>query len=138
MQRLFLSRNIEGTTGVGRGFCVDTNYATGKIHGPGPRGGDLSTRNTIYLGIAGFGNALLLTGNQKYVQLWRNMLAVMRSHARTIDGQVMYPHSYGEYSGVRGKAVPAPGQPGWFDYRCGLASRLEGTVLAARLEHSVV
>ena len=49
----------------GWGFCVDTNYSTGKVDGPGPRGGDLSTRNTIYLGIAGFGNALLLTGDQK-------------------------------------------------------------------------
>ena len=44
------------------------------------------------------------------------MLAVMRSNAVEIEGQVMYPHSYGEYSGVQGQAVPAPGQPQWFDY----------------------
>ena len=33
----------------GWGFAVDTNYMTGKTDGPGPRGGDLSTRNTVYL-----------------------------------------------------------------------------------------
>ena len=108
---------------------------TGKTDGPGPRGGDLSTRNTVYLGIAGrcserapcgagspactsevaaagrecawtspwsphataagFGNALLLTGDRKYIDAWRNMLAHIRSQAVEVDGTLLYPSNFG-------------------------------------------
>jgi hypothetical protein len=91
----------------GWGFAVDTNYSTGKLDGPGPRGGDMSTRNTIYLGIAGVGNALLLTGDLKYVDAWRTMLDEVRSNAKEIDGVQMYPHAFGEFEGILGQVSAA-------------------------------
>ena len=91
---------------------------TGKTDGPGPRGGDLNTRNTVYLGIAGFGNALLLSkGDQKYVDTWRDMLAHIRSQSKEIDGVTMYPQNFGAYSGLSGETVPVPPeQAQWYDY----------------------
>ena len=61
-----------------------------------PQTGGLSDRNAIYRGIAGFGNALLATGEQQYVDVWRNMIDTINANERTIDGQVMYPHMYGD------------------------------------------
>ena len=50
-------------------------------------------------GLYGFGNALLLTGDQKYVDCWRGVLDQFNANAREIDGKLMYPHSYGDYFG---------------------------------------
>jgi hypothetical protein len=51
----------------------------------------------------GFGNALLLTGDQRYVDLWRGVIDAVNQHSRVIDGQVMYPRMHGD--------------EGWYDYR---------------------
>jgi len=67
-----------------------------------PQTGGLSSRNTHYLGIAGFGNALLFSGDQRYVDVWRQMIDKINSHAKTIDGQQQYPHMFGD--------------EGWYDY----------------------
>lgn len=61
-----------------------------------PQTGELANRNSIYRGIAGFGNALLLTGNQSYVDVWRNMLDAVNSNTKTVDGKTLYPHMYGD------------------------------------------
>ena len=45
---------------------------------------------------AGFGNALLATGDQSYVDVWRKMIETVNSNQKTIDGQVMYPSMYGD------------------------------------------
>ena len=68
-----------------------------------PQTGAVAHRNSIYRGIAGFGNALLATGDQRYVDVWRNMLDTIAANQKTIDGQVMYPHMYGD--------------DGWYDYK---------------------
>lgn len=69
----------------------------------------------MYLGIAGFGNALLLTGDRKYVDAWRRQLDVIRSNAKVIDGVTMYPQNFGEYSGQAGSIVPVPrDQAQWY------------------------
>ncbi|MFH1085052.1 MAG: hypothetical protein V1772_04750, partial [Chloroflexota bacterium] len=44
----------------------------------------------------GFGNALLLTGDMRYVDVWRTVITRVRENARTIDGRLMYPYSYGD------------------------------------------
>jgi hypothetical protein len=63
----------------------------------------------VYLGIAGFGNALLLSGgDRKYIDAWRRQLDVIRSNAKEIDGVTMYPQNFGEYSGQAGSIVPVP------------------------------
>lgn len=43
----------------------------------------------------GFANAMLLTGDLRYVEVWRRMLDRVNENARVIDGQTMYPHMYG-------------------------------------------
>ena len=61
-----------------------------------PQTGELANRNSIYRGIAGFGNALLLTGDQSYVDVWRKMLDAVNSNKKTVDGTTLYPHMFGD------------------------------------------
>ncbi|MEE2872237.1 MAG: hypothetical protein VX893_04905, partial [Candidatus Latescibacterota bacterium] len=61
-----------------------------------PQNGTLSSRNTVGLGISGFGNALLLSGDQKYVDVWRQMVDKINENGKEIDGQMMYPKMYGD------------------------------------------
>ncbi|HVX10948.1 MAG TPA: hypothetical protein VHC22_07205 [Pirellulales bacterium] len=53
-------------------------------------------RNTTRLAITGFGNALLLTGDQRYVDVWRQQIEAVNSHAREIDGRTLYPRMHGD------------------------------------------
>jgi hypothetical protein len=45
----------------------------------------------------------LLTGDQRYVDLWRGVIDAVNQHSQAIDGQVMYPRMHGD--------------EGWYDYR---------------------
>jgi hypothetical protein len=45
--------------------------------------------------IIGLNNALLLTGDQKYVDAWRNMTNAINANSRTVDGKTQYPTMYG-------------------------------------------
>ncbi len=53
-------------------------------------------RNTHYLGLAGFGNALLLTGDDRWIDPWRKMIDLINAQGKKIDGQMMYPRMYGD------------------------------------------
>ncbi|HET6883276.1 MAG TPA: hypothetical protein VFI31_24110 [Pirellulales bacterium] len=53
-------------------------------------------RNTTHLAVTGFGNALLLTGDQRYVDVWRRQIEAVNSHAREIDGRMQYPRMHGD------------------------------------------
>ncbi len=70
-------------------------------------------RNRIERPIIGFNNALLLTGDQKYVDAWRDMTNVVNANARTVDGKTQYPSMYG----VDLTANPRGGKPGWYGWR---------------------
>ncbi len=61
-----------------------------------PQTGELSDRNALYRGIAGFGNALLMTGDRSYVDIWRKMLDAVNANAKTVDGKTLYPQMYGD------------------------------------------
>ena len=63
----------------------------------------MASRNTHHLGLSGFGNALLLSGQQEYVDVWRQMIDTINSHGKEIDGQMMYPYMHGD--------------EGWLKYR---------------------
>jgi hypothetical protein len=67
-----------------------------------PQTGKLIHRNTHHLGLAGFGNAYLLTGDDRYLDPWRKMIDRVNGHAKKIDGVTMYPHMHGD--------------AGWYDY----------------------
>jgi len=94
---------LDGTIG---GECDGKWY--GGCYGWGfttvvPQTGKLAHRNALFRGIAGFGNALLLTGDQSYVDVWRQMIDTINANQKIIDGEVMYPHMYGD--------------EGWYSYR---------------------
>jgi hypothetical protein len=52
-------------------------------------------RNRIPRALIGFNNALLATGDQKYVDAWRAMRDAVNAHARTVDGHQEYPTMFG-------------------------------------------
>ncbi len=52
-------------------------------------------RNRIPRALVGFNNALLVTGDQKYVDAWRTMMDTVNSHARDDGGRKQYPTMFG-------------------------------------------
>ena len=68
-----------------------------------PQTGKLAHRNTSFLGLNGFLNAYLLTGDDKYLDGWRKQIDLINSEKKTIDEQVHYPHMFGA--------------KGWYDYK---------------------
>jgi hypothetical protein len=52
-------------------------------------------RNRIPRALVGFSNALLVTGNQKYVDAWRAMIETVNAHARDGAGGKEYPTMFG-------------------------------------------
>ena len=51
----------------------------------------------------GFSHALLLTGDQAYVDVWRGVIDRVNENSKLIDGRTMYPRMCGD--------------DGWYDYR---------------------
>jgi hypothetical protein len=45
--------------------------------------------------LVGFSNALLMTGQQKYVDAWRQQIESINANARTVNGQIQYPTMFG-------------------------------------------
>lgn len=71
-----------------------------------------------------FANALLLTGNRDYVDLFRRMIDAVNANARQENGQTLYPHMYGRLDRLetlqRGGTLddlPAEGPTGWYEFR---------------------
>lgn len=52
-------------------------------------------RNRTLRAIIGFNNALFLTGDQKYVDAWRDMMNAVNANARTVNGKTQYPTMFG-------------------------------------------
>jgi len=61
-----------------------------------PVTGRREDRNRIPRALVGFNNALLVTGDQKYVDAWRNMIGAVNAHARESDGRTQYPTMRGD------------------------------------------
>lgn len=61
-----------------------------------PQDGSTAHRNTHYLGLNGFMNAYLLTGDDKYLDPWRKQIGVINSKMKMIDGKPQYPRMYGD------------------------------------------
>ncbi|MBI83182.1 MAG: hypothetical protein CMJ81_08305 [Planctomycetaceae bacterium] len=73
----------------------------GSVYGWGftvvvPQSGALANRNTHYIGLGGFANALMLTGDQKYVDVWRRQIDAINAHGKVIDGRLQYPSMHGD------------------------------------------
>ncbi|HCI86527.1 MAG TPA: hypothetical protein DHV68_06740 [Dehalococcoidia bacterium] len=87
---------LDGTIG---GECDGKWY--GGCYGWGftvvvPQTGELSDRNAVYRGIAGFGNALLMTGDRSYTDVWSKMLAAVNGNSKSENGRTLYPHMHGD------------------------------------------
>jgi hypothetical protein len=67
-----------------------------------PQTGKIVHRNSHFLGLAGFGNAYLLTGDDRFLDPWRRMIDQINAQAKTVDGVTVYPHMYGD--------------KGWYDF----------------------
>ena len=67
-----------------------------------PQSGRLVHRNTHHLGLNGFGNAYLLTGDDRYLDVWRRQIDTINAQAKIVDGRTLYPHMYGDQ--------------GWYDF----------------------
>ena len=69
-----------------------------------PQTGELAHRPAVYSRAHyGFANALLLTGDRRYLDVWRGVLDRVNANARKVDGRTMYPRMHGD--------------DGWYDYR---------------------
>jgi hypothetical protein len=74
------------------GGCYGWSHST-----PAPPDDHVVDRNCTARGVVpGMGNALLMTGEQRYVDLWRNVIEIVNSNAKQIDGQTMYPRMHGD------------------------------------------
>jgi hypothetical protein len=61
-----------------------------------PVTGRREDRNRIPRALVGFSNALLVTGDRKYIGAWRDMIAAVNRHARVVDGRTEYPTMRGD------------------------------------------
>lgn len=67
-----------------------------------PASGRMAHRNTHHLALDGFGNAYLLTGDAKYLDVWRRQIDKVNANAKEIDGTLQYPRMFGDH--------------GWYDF----------------------
>ncbi len=75
----------------GWGFSVTDPVTGKKVH-----------RNQHASGLVGFGNAYLLTGDDRYLDVWRRQIDAVNSQKKVIDGTLQYPRMYGDQ--------------GWYDF----------------------
>lgn len=61
-----------------------------------PVTGQLVRRNTTHLALIGFSNAYLLTGDDRFLDVWRKQIATINARAKTVDNRKLYPRMYGE------------------------------------------
>ncbi|MBI3973295.1 MAG: hypothetical protein HY332_18640 [Chloroflexi bacterium] len=117
---------------VGLDGTIDSGYGWyGGVYGWGfsilqiPWRGQVAHRNSIFQrAVYGFGNALLLTGERRYVDLWRRMLDLVNANSKVEDGRTLYPHLYGRLDRLerlrQGGAIddlPPQGPEGWYEFR---------------------
>ncbi|HWA25144.1 MAG TPA: hypothetical protein VG734_05665 [Lacunisphaera sp.] len=85
---------LDGRIGGPEGKWWENAYGWG-FSPVNPVTGKRENRNRIPRALVGFSNALLVTGDQKYVDAWRDMITAVNSHAREgADGRE-YPSMHG-------------------------------------------
>jgi len=118
-----------------------------------PVTGQRADRNRIPRATVGFANALLVTGDQKYVDAWRAMIDAVNSHVRTVDGRSEYPTMHGDrgwygwrtapwnvgalevwYWSMKPEDRPRIGRNTWVDYLDGRNPGFPETVLKHDLD----
>jgi hypothetical protein len=87
--------DVDGKIGGAAGRWWGNAYGWG-FSPVNPVTGKREDRNRIPRALVGFSNALLVTGNRKYVDAWRDMIAAVNRHARVVDGATEYPTMRGD------------------------------------------
>jgi hypothetical protein len=85
---------LDGRIGGAEGAWWKNAYGWG-FSPVNPVTGKREDRNRIPRALVGFHNALLVTGDQKYVDAWRRMIDAVNAHARDAGGRKQYPTMYG-------------------------------------------
>ena len=85
---------LDGRIGGAEGAWWKNAYGWG-FSPVNPVTGKREDRNRIPRALVGFNNALLVTGDQKYVDAWRRMIDAVNTHARDAGGRKQYPTMYG-------------------------------------------
>jgi hypothetical protein len=67
-----------------------------------PQSGRPVHRNTHHFGLNGFANAYLLTGDDRYIDVWRRQIDIINAQAKSVGSRTLYPHMYGNN--------------GWYDF----------------------
>jgi hypothetical protein len=86
--------DLDGRIGGPEGAWWKNAYGWG-FSPVNPVNGRREDRNRIPRALVGFSNALLVTGDQKYVDAWRAMMDAVNAHAREADGRRQYPTMHG-------------------------------------------
>jgi hypothetical protein len=86
--------DLDGRIGGAEGKWWNNAYGWG-FSPINPVTGRREDRNRIPRALVGFSNALLVTGDQKYVDAWRTMIDAVNAHARELEGRRQYPTMYG-------------------------------------------
>jgi hypothetical protein len=87
--------DLDGRIGGAEGKWWKNAYGWG-FSPVNPVTGRREDRNRIPRALVGFNNALLVTGDQKYVDAWRRMIDAVNSHVRDVDGRKQYPSMRGD------------------------------------------
>ncbi len=61
-----------------------------------PQDGSLAHRNTHHKAFTGFMNAYMLTGDDKYLDVWRRQTDKVNAQAKMVDGRKVYPRMFGD------------------------------------------
>jgi hypothetical protein len=119
-----------------------------------PQTGKLAHRQTFHLGIEGFLNAVLLTGDRTLLAPWRKQLDKVNANKKVIDGKTHYPHSFGDqgwynfqprpytagaketyYVTMRDDDLRRVPRNAWFDYLKGENPAYPEQILKSDLSH---
>jgi hypothetical protein len=97
--------DLDGTIGGGSGKWWGNAYGWG-FSPVNPVTGRREDRNRIPRALVGFNNALLVSGDRKYVDAWRTMMDAVNAHARDVDGRRQYPTMRGDGGWYGWRDVP--------------------------------
>ena len=116
---------------VGPDGKIESGYGWyGGVYGWGfsvlqvPRNGKLAHRAYHTRTPFSFANGLLLSGDTRYLSMWKGVLEAVNGNAREEGGQTLYPHMYGRLDRLqrleRGESLdglPEQGPEGWYEFR---------------------